>query len=118
VVRTEQGDYQSVDAVIDKDLSTALLAREIRADVLVITTGVEKVCIRQAEPAGAGHRQRGADDALHGGRPFPGGQHAAQNRRLAGIFTPRRQARDYHLAGLPARGAARETGTHIVNEGR
>ena len=34
VVRTEQGDYQSVDAVIDKDLSTALLAREIRADVL------------------------------------------------------------------------------------
>lgn len=27
VVRTEAGDYQSVDAVIDKDLSTALLAR-------------------------------------------------------------------------------------------
>ncbi|MFB5078980.1 carbamate kinase family protein [Raoultella sp. C349492] len=45
VVRGEQGDYQSVDAVIDKDLSTALLAREIHADVLVITTGVEKVCI-------------------------------------------------------------------------
>jgi carbamate kinase len=34
--------------VIDKDLSTALLAREIRADVLVITTGVEKVCITSA----------------------------------------------------------------------
>jgi carbamate kinase len=45
VVRGEGGDYQSVDAVIDKDLSTALLAREIHADVLVITTGVEKVCI-------------------------------------------------------------------------
>lgn len=27
VVRSPQGDYQSVDAVIDKDLSTALLAR-------------------------------------------------------------------------------------------
>ncbi|HAH7015455.1 TPA: carbamate kinase [Escherichia coli] len=38
VVRTEAGDYQSVDAVIDKDLSTALLAREIHADILVITT--------------------------------------------------------------------------------
>ena len=37
VVRTEAGDYQSVDAVIDKDLSTALLAREIHADILVIT---------------------------------------------------------------------------------
>ncbi|MCV5886557.1 carbamate kinase, partial [Escherichia coli] len=45
VVRTDAGDYQSVDAVIDKDLSTALLAREIHADILVITTGVEKVCI-------------------------------------------------------------------------
>jgi carbamate kinase len=50
VVRTEQGDYQSVDAVIDKDLSTALLAREIGADVLVITTGVEKVCMNFGKP--------------------------------------------------------------------
>ena len=44
------GDYQSVDAVIDKDLSTALLAREIHADILVITTGVEKVCIHFGKP--------------------------------------------------------------------
>ncbi len=50
VVRTEAGDYQSVDAVIDKDLSTALLAREIHADILVITTGVEKVCIQFGKP--------------------------------------------------------------------
>lgn len=50
VVRGPQGDYHSVDAVIDKDLSTALLAREIRADVLVITTGVEKVCIHFGKP--------------------------------------------------------------------
>ncbi|WON76243.1 carbamate kinase family protein [Serratia sp. UGAL515B_01] len=50
VVRGPQGDYQGVDAVIDKDLSTALLAREIRADILVITTGVEKVCIHFGKP--------------------------------------------------------------------
>ena len=50
VVRGEQGDYQSVEAVIDKDLSTALLAREIHADILVITTGVEKVCIHFGKP--------------------------------------------------------------------
>ena len=50
VVRSEAGDYQSVDAVIDKDLSTALLAREIHADILVITTGVEKVCIHFGKP--------------------------------------------------------------------
>lgn len=36
--------------MIDKDLSTALLAREIHADVLVITTGVEKVCINFGKP--------------------------------------------------------------------
>ena len=50
VIRTEQGGYQSVDAVIDKDLSTALLAREVRADILIITTGVEKVCINFGKP--------------------------------------------------------------------
>ncbi len=50
VVCSEAGNYQSVDAVIDKDLSTALLAREIHADILVITTGVEKVCIHFGKP--------------------------------------------------------------------
>ena len=50
VVRSPEGDYQSVDAVIDKDLSTALLAREIHADILVITTGVEKVCVNFGKP--------------------------------------------------------------------
>lgn len=109
VVRSEQGDYQSVDAVIDKDLSTALLAREIRADVLVITTacGESVHPLRQAKPAGAEHGERGADDALHGRRAFSGWQHVAENRRLAGIFTPWRQEGNHYLAGLPARGAAR-----------
>ncbi|MNC53626.1 Carbamate kinase 2 [compost metagenome] len=50
MVRSAEGDYQSVDAVIDKDLSTALLAREINANVLVITTGVEKVCVNFGKP--------------------------------------------------------------------
>ncbi|QGY07098.1 hypothetical protein F6P96_03950 [Escherichia coli] len=40
VVRTDAGDYQSVDAVIDKDLSTALLAREIHADFCPSSTTV------------------------------------------------------------------------------
>ncbi len=50
VIKNSQGDYQSVDAVIDKDLSTTLLAKEINADILVITTGVEKVCIHFGKP--------------------------------------------------------------------
>ncbi len=99
VVRSEQGDYQSVDAVIDKDLSTALLAREIRATCWRSQPAWRRCALTSASrTAGAGHYQRGADDALHGRRPLPGGQHAAQNRRVAGVFTPRRQTRDHHLA--------------------
>lgn len=36
--------------MIDKDFSTALLAREVDADILMITTGVEKVCIHFGKP--------------------------------------------------------------------
>ena len=43
-------DGAGSEAVIDKDLSTALLAQEIRADILVITTGVEQVCIHFGKP--------------------------------------------------------------------
>ena len=50
VVDNENGGYQSIDAVIDKDLSTALLAEELNADILIITTGVEKVCINFGKP--------------------------------------------------------------------
>lgn len=82
VVRTDAGDYQSVDAVIDKDLSTALLAREIHADILVITTGVEKVCIHFGKPeAGAGSGGYCHHDSLYAGRTFPARQHVAKNHR-------------------------------------
>jgi carbamate kinase len=37
-------------AVIDKDLASALLARQLEADVLVISTGVEKVCLDYGKP--------------------------------------------------------------------
>lgn len=41
----EDGTYEGVDAVIDKDFASALLALEIGADLFVILTGVEKVAI-------------------------------------------------------------------------
>lgn len=50
VIRGEGGAYQSIDGVIDKDLTSALLATEISADLLVITTGVEKVCLNFGTP--------------------------------------------------------------------
>ncbi|HHS49594.1 MAG TPA: carbamate kinase [candidate division Zixibacteria bacterium] len=43
VYKDEAGKFHGVDAVIDKDRASALLALELGADVLVILTGVEKV---------------------------------------------------------------------------
>jgi carbamate kinase len=45
VVMTKKDGYEGVDAVIDKDRTSALLAKELHADQLVILTAVEKVCL-------------------------------------------------------------------------
>jgi carbamate kinase len=50
VVRDEQGNLQGTAAVIDKDLASAVLARGIGADLLVISTAVKKVCLNFGTP--------------------------------------------------------------------
>jgi carbamate kinase len=50
VVANENGILRGVAAVIDKDLASAVLAREIGADMLVISTAVEKVCLNFGTP--------------------------------------------------------------------
>jgi carbamate kinase len=44
------GKLQGVEAVIDKDLCSSLLAQELMADVLVIATDVNGVCINWGKP--------------------------------------------------------------------
>ena len=44
IIETQDG-YSGVMAVIDKDKSAALLATELEADVLMILTAVDKVCL-------------------------------------------------------------------------
>lgn len=46
----EDGRLVGVDAVIDKDLTSALLARSIDADVFIILTAVENVAINYNQP--------------------------------------------------------------------
>lgn len=46
----EDDKFVGVDAVIDKDLTSALLAEKIDADYLLILTGIDKVCINFDEP--------------------------------------------------------------------
>ena len=50
VVADAAGCLSGVAAVIDKDLASAVLARQIGADLLVISTAVEKVCLNFGKP--------------------------------------------------------------------
>jgi len=50
VIEDENGDLQGVEAVIDKDFGSALLAKMIDADLFVISTAVEKVALNFNTP--------------------------------------------------------------------
>lgn len=50
VIEDERGDLQGVEAVIDKDLASSLLARSLSAEALVLPTGVEKVALDFNKP--------------------------------------------------------------------
>ena len=50
VVADENGDLRGVAAVIDKDLASAMLANELDADMLLISTAVEKVALNWGTP--------------------------------------------------------------------
>ncbi len=50
VIENEAGEYSGIEAVIDKDLASALLAYGLRADLLLISTDVEKVALNFKKP--------------------------------------------------------------------
>jgi len=50
VVEQSDGRLQGVEAVIDKDFASALLARAVGADLLCITTGVDRVAVNFGRP--------------------------------------------------------------------
>ena len=88
VVREADGRLRGVEAVIDKDLGAALLARTVQADVLVIATDVENAVIGFGTP-----------------RASPVGEiEVSQLRRLAGRGTLRQRKHGTEgRCGLPVR---------------
>jgi carbamate kinase len=50
VIDNGQGEYAGTAAVIDKDFASSLLARLIKADLLLISTAVEKVALAFGKP--------------------------------------------------------------------
>jgi carbamate kinase len=52
VIETENG-FEGVDAVIDKDLASSLLATQLKADLMIISTAVEHVALNFGKPGAA-----------------------------------------------------------------
>ncbi len=50
VIRKPDGDLAGVAAVIDKDLATCLLAKNLAADIFVVSTAVDKVALAFGKP--------------------------------------------------------------------
>ncbi len=50
VVRNSEGLYEGREAVIDKDLAAAILAKSLKADAFIISTAVDKVCLDYRKP--------------------------------------------------------------------
>jgi carbamate kinase len=51
VIEDSSGDLVGVEAVIDKDFASSLLARSIGADLFLVCTGVERVAVDWGKPA-------------------------------------------------------------------
>ena len=63
VVETSPGQYRGVEAVIDKDRASALLAASLNTPLLVLSTGVERVAIHFRTPDERWVDQMGIDEA-------------------------------------------------------
>src|SRR6266545_2006250 len=94
VVRQADGSLLGVEAVIDKDLASALLAANLGAEVLLVLTGVEHVALDFGRPT-----QRD----LHEVRVGELAGHAGAGQFAAGSMLPKVQA----AIGFLARGGKR-----------
>ena len=50
VVRGRDGQWRGIEAVIDKDFASALLANDLKADLFIVLTGVAKVAVDFGKP--------------------------------------------------------------------
>ncbi len=80
VVRDRDGGYSGVEAVIDKDLTAALLAGSVGADVLVIATDVDNAVIGYGTAAA---------EAIHTVTPQEMREYAAAGHFASGSMGPK-----------------------------
>lgn len=83
IIVNEKGEHHGVEAVIDKDLTAAILAAEVEADVLAIITGVASVYINFHKPNQQALRQVNVSDLE---------KHIADNQFAEGSMLPKIRA--------------------------
>lgn len=116
VSRNDRGELRGTYAVIDKDRASSLLAQILRADLFIISTGVEKVAINFNKPD-----QRLLDQMTLGEAQ----QYMAEGHFAAGSMLPKIEAAiEFVRMGGPqaiitdppniVRGLRGETGTRVV----
>src|SRR5262245_40045164 len=117
VVADAQGNIEGLEAVIDKDFASALLAHDLNADLFVVSTGVEKVAIHFNQPNQRWLDQMTLTEArryLAEGH-FPKGSMGPKIEAIAWFLEPGGQRRaiitDPPNLGRALSGA---TGTHVV----
>jgi carbamate kinase len=115
------GHLEGIDAVIDKDLASALLAVHLRVDVLAMSTDVDRIYVNYARSDARGLGQVTADEL----RRF-----AADGHFPAGTMGPKVEAALRFVAAggaevivtspdhLAAALEGHEGGTHIVSDAR
>ncbi len=110
------GTLAGVEAVVDKDRASALLAAELRADALWILTGVDEVQVGYGTPEARSLRQVPAAElrALHAAGEFPPGSMGPKVEAVLG-FVDRggREALITSLEALPA-ATRRDRGTWVT----
>lgn len=116
VVANEDGELRGVPAVIDKDRASSLLARNINADMFLISTGVEKVALNFNTPDQQDLDRVSVADVrryLDEGHFAPG----SMKPKIEAVIDFIDAGGKYAIITNPeniARSLAGETGTHIV----
>lgn len=117
VVKNADGDLEGIAAVIDKDLASALLANQIGAELLLISTAVEKVALNFGTPEQRWVDQFTLDEVkqyLAEGGHFAEGSMAPKMRAVVQFLEGGGSEALITDPGNIERAMAGETGTRIV----
>ncbi len=118
VVEDENGDLVGVEAVIDKDYASSLLARSIQADLFLISTAVEKVALHYGRPEQRWLDRMTLDEARKYYREghFPAGSMGPKIRAIIEYLEAGGKRAIITNPENLERALRGETGTHILPE--